>query len=830
MTDTTAFAAAPVVVVDEGRRRHTRSASDLLRLLVAGGAAMTIVLLAGALDDVGVGIAIDAVDAFEALQKPIVVTLILTVQLLAWPLPLAVIALLVWQRRYRRLMLTVLAAGLAALATRYAESWVIDRFRPEELSIAVPEWICSAFERSAGLSPGALLDRPLEAIGGLASFACVPGDGFPDLVYIAGFASGLSVLSPWIDRRWRRASWLALALFVVVRTIDGIVPPLEAMFVVAAAYALGAATLLVFGGPDRRPTGADIADALAHRGIDLVEIRAMPGRSNDSSRYVATKDDGSRLVVDVLSPDERATSILSRASRLVRLEDPGGVRSLASLRSAVEHEAALSLTAWADGVRTPRVEAAASVAGNSMVLAFEAVEGTSLESLEDASLTDALIEATWAQVAVLRRHRLAHRDLRLANVIVDDEGTPWLVGFGRAELAAGDGRLRGDIAQLMASTAVRVGAERAVAAAVAGMGAAAVADAAPRLQPAALTGDTRRAFERDKRLSAGILDEVKSQTGIDDIEFEQLVRVRRSTVLTAVMLGVTFYFLIPQLADVDLEQVAGADWRWLAPAIVASVLTYLGAAFSLIGAVVEPIPFVPALQAQVASSFFNRISPAKIGGIAGNIRFLQKIGVDPTAAIAGVGLSNIAGLAVHAILLVGFLSASRRGTAFPLSFPSDEAVLVGLTVLLVVAGVVMVLPWGRRVFLSGLTDVVGKAFTSIADIAKSPWKVGLLLGGSVVTTAGYIFALWYCLEAFGEGLNFVQVATVYLAATAVAQAAPTPGGIGATEAALIAGLTAFGVDTTVAVPGVFLYRLVTFWLPVVPGWLAYRGLVRQGAL
>ena len=68
----------------------------------------------------------------------------------------------------------------------------------------------------------------------------------------------------------------------------------------------------------------------------------------------------------------------------------------------------------------------------------------------------------------------------------------------------------------------------------------------------------------------------------------------------------------------------------------------------------------------------------------------------------------------------------------------------------------------------------------------------------------------------------------YLLASAVASAAPTPGGLGAVEAALIAALVAAGVDNAVAVPAVFLFRLATFWLPIAPGWLAFTALRRQG--
>jgi undecaprenyl-diphosphatase len=67
----------------------------------------------------------------------------------------------------------------------------------------------------------------------------------------------------------------------------------------------------------------------------------------------------------------------------------------------------------------------------------------------------------------------------------------------------------------------------------------------------------------------------------------------------------------------------------------------------------------------------------------------------------------------------------------------------------------------------------------------------------------------------------------FLVGSAVSQAAPTPGGLGAVEAALVDGLVAARLDNSVAVPSVFLYRLFTFWIPVLPGWLSFTWLQRN---
>ena len=60
-------------------------------------------------------------------------------------------------------------------------------------------------------------------------------------------------------------------------------------------------------------------------------------------------------------------------------------------------------------------------------------------------------------------------------------------------------------------------------------------------------------------------------------------------------------------------------------------------------------------------------------------------------------------------------------------------------------------------------------------------------------TLAYIAALACAVAAFDGGTSFAQVGAVYLGASLIAAAAPTPGGLGAMEAALVAGLTGVGI-------------------------------------
>ena len=95
----------------------------------------------------------------------------------------------------------------------------------------------------------------------------------------------------------------------------------------------------------------------------------------------------------------------------------------------------------------------------------------------------------------------------------------------------------------------------------------------------------------------------------------------------------------------------------------------------------------------------------------------------------------------------------------------------------------------------------------MAILARSPVKLAALFGGSIGVTLAYIASLAAAVAAFNGGVSFAQVGAVYLGASVVAAAAPTPGGLGAMEAALVAGFTGVGHGLRAAVAAVLGYRL-----------------------
>ncbi|HEV3293177.1 MAG TPA: lysylphosphatidylglycerol synthase transmembrane domain-containing protein, partial [Streptosporangiaceae bacterium] len=304
----------------------------------------------------------------------------------------------------------------------------------------------------------------------------------------------------------------------------------------------------------------------------------------------------------------------------------------------------------------------------------------------------------------------------------------------------------------------------------------------------------------------------------------RLQRVRPRTLLAIAAAAGAFYFVLPQLAQVgsSWHALQSAHWAWLPVIIASSAVTYLASAAALIGAVPGRVPLWPATLTQAASSFVNRISPANIGGMALNARFLQKNGVSPSAGVAAVGVNALMGAVAHLLLLVIFLVLAGHRLAQAFRLPPASKLLLALAVVAALAGLVLASRRGRRFAVTRLWPGVRSAAASLRTVAASPVKLTLLTGGSALITLAYIGGLVASVQAFGGHAGIAEIGAVYLGAAVIAAASPTPGGLGAIEAALVAGLTGIGVPPGPAVSAVLAYRLATYWLPVLPGWLCLR--------
>jgi len=666
---------------------------------------------------------------------------------------------------------------------------------------------------------------------GLRQGSWLTGAGFPDPAVLAGLAAVAVAAAPWLSRPWRRAAWATLLLIAAARLVTGGLLPMQLVLALAAGVTVGAGLLVAFGVPDRRMGPAGVAAALRAGGVPAGQVTGPLATAKGSRPFEAVTDDGRAVFVKVYGSDQRDADLLYRAWRGVRLRGVGDTAPAASLFKAVEHEALLAVMAERAGVAVPHVGQVIRAAGGSVLLTMELVAGQSLDQIPADRITDQLARSLWREVSRLHQARIAHRSLHGTNIMISQDGSPRLTDFSFAELAA-TGRQRAiDVAELLTWLAGRIGPDRAVAAAAAVIGADGVAAAVPLLQPLALSAGTRREIKGQDGLLKKTRAAAIAACGADaDSDLVRLQRVRPRTLLAIAALAGAFYFLLPQIADVSSSWHAllHANWAWLPVIIGLSALTYVASAMALIGAVPGRVPFGPAVLAQGGSSFINRVSPANVGGMALNARFLQKSGTSTPASVAAVGVNALAGAVMHVVLIVVFFALAGHDLSKAFKLPSGSKILLALAVIIAVAGLVLATRPGRRWTRKQLIPGLRSAAGSLRQAAASPVKLSLLFGGSALITLAYIAGLDASVQAFGGGPGLIVLGAVYLAAAALAAAAPTPGGLGAIEAALVAGLTGVGMQPGPAVSAVLLYRLSTYWLPVLPGWLCWRSLQHRG--
>lgn len=789
---------------DPVRRSYVHSPVDVLRVIVGAVLVVIGVIFANSFDTALLGFSEDIRDTMPGIPQYIrnLPSTILAVAVIG-----VVGASIIWATvttRFRRLILLISAfVGAAALSV------IVGGF----ILAVVDVDVRAAFD----------LEGPL--------FRYRDGNGniHPSDPLLAGSIAMLAIGSAYLSRKYAyRLAWLVVG-YALLSVIATSVPPIAQLTDIGLGVFVGSALLLISGRPDLAPSGREISESLRSIGIQVDGLAPLDVDARASRPWIVEREGQSNVFVKALSRNERSADIMFRAYRWFVLRRAGDHRPFVSLQRAVEHEALVALQASSLGIRTPKVLGVAEVGIDGMVLAYEAIEGKSADLVDE--LSDETLDAIWTMVHKLHRAGIAHRDLRLANIFIEPDGTPMLIDFGFSELAASDQLLGTDVAELLAATAVVVGAERAVASAHRSSGLAELGRAMPWLQPMALSGATRKAVGGDKPL-AEIRHMLLDSCGIEHEEPVKLSRINAKTIFVIVTIGLSIFFLAPQLANLDaiLSEVRNGSIGWVLAAVAFSVLTYVFATAALLGAIPTPLRFGPALAAQVASSFANRVTPAKVGGVATNIRYFQRQGISTVHAVTAVSLNVLAGVVMHVSLVIAFLLlASGAGGEAELPIPSLAVIGIGALGAAAVAAVSWFIPYTNRLIRNYVFPQIKSAGESIGQIARSPSRLGLLFGGSALITLFNVLAMFASLEAFGSTVSLPVVGLIWLTAGAVANAAPTPGGLGVAEAALIAGYVTV-TSSEIAVAAVFLFRLVTFWLPILPGWLALTWLQKTNRI
>ena len=589
------------------RASRIRRPVDLLRSLIS---VLGIVLAAGIgllAHATAAGVEIDAVGAGRRLPDT---TLKLfgvaaTIALLLLPVALAVRQLS--RRQSQQLAEAVLAGagtiGLVALVNTALRH-----------GVAAP-----LYDAIAGSHAGASTTGPLDG-------------------YLAGLIAYAAIIGLTGPSRWRTGLWLAVGVYAVASLAKSQATVLSLLITLLLGRAIGLGVRYAAGSWSQRPTAQQIVTALRPVGQAITAIRRTLRQEGFESRYyTATLRGGGDLDIRVFDRDQEAAGAAYRIYRWARLQGQARRGMPFSLERTVERQALLAYAADEAGVRTPRLRALTRVGADAFALAQEHPDGTTLAghaaspddpdppAAADSPVTDDQLRRVWETVGRLHAHRVTHRALTADRIMFADDGGVVLLDPGLGDVAATDLQIRLDLAQLLAEMALLVGPDRAAGLAATMTGPDELVAVAGLLQPIVLSRSTRTAVRHHKDVLPELRKQLLAGTGDDEVPAVRLERVRPRTVVTLIAGLAAGYLLLGQLARVSLvATLRSADWRWTLPALALSALTYVGAAWSLSGYVPERLRFAPLALAQLAGSFVTLVTPAAVGGVALNIRYLQR--------------------------------------------------------------------------------------------------------------------------------------------------------------------------------------------------------------
>jgi glycosyltransferase 2 family protein len=652
-------------------------------------------------------------------------------------------------------------------------------------------------------------------------------------VRVALAASVILTISPYLIRPAQRVNRVVLVLGFSGGLFLDHASPSGNLAALMVAVVAASAVRLIFGTAAGRPGLPEIAAALAELGIEAGELELSERQTAGVVLAGAIDADGRKLAIKLHGRDAYDNQLLEKIWRFLWYED-GGPPLRLSRGQVAEYEAFVTLLARSFEVPAYEVLRAGTTTGDNGVLVVRG-DARPLGTLPAGELDDGLLARSWDSLRLLHGARIVHRHLDPDTIVLFD-GAVGFIDLGYATTAATEDRLLTDRTQLVVATATRFGAERALAAAVEELGTEGVAELLPYLQSAALEGPLKDAA----KATAIDIDELrKAAAALVDTKEPGLVRLRRVTWGSVLQIGLLLLAALALLSfatGIDWHAFAtglgDAVWGWIVVGAIVAQTPRLTQSASTLGSVGADLRFGPVYAMQLATGYMNLALPSVAARLTINIRFFQRQGVPPAAAVTAGGIDSFASMVIQAILLVLLLLFSEANLDLDLSAPSGGLLAIILILLgLLVAVVLAVALVGRlRRLVIGRLQKWWPQVRGALGTLRSSSKLALLVFGSLATEILFAVALGLFALGLGSRVGLTDLLVINISVSLLSSFIPVPGGIGVTELGLTVGLTSAGMEESAALAAVLLYRISTFYLPPVWGFFALRWLQRRSYL
>lgn len=304
----------------------------------------------------------------------------------------------------------------------------------------------------------------------------------------------------------------------------------------------------------------------------------------------------------------------------------------------------------------------------------------------------------------------------------------------------------------------------------------------------------------------------------------RLLRMKKSSLLQLIALGLALVILVPQVQEFSQswKYLTDAHPLWLGASLFGMVLTVIFAALVYQVLVPYSLPFGRTALVQLATYFTNRLLPSGLGGIGFNALYLVKqTKVTRTEAAVYATANNLIGFIAFTICIV-------MATLFTDSQIRTELPLRTIVVITLICGIALaLLSLTIKQVQKKVIDFVGHLFGVLLEMIRHPKRIVLSTIMSMGITASYAAVLWAATKSVGIDLPLIDIFIAFAIGNTALTISPTPGGLGAVEAAITSVIVSADVSPSLALASVVLFRIISYWLPIVPGYTAFRYILKK---
>ncbi len=304
----------------------------------------------------------------------------------------------------------------------------------------------------------------------------------------------------------------------------------------------------------------------------------------------------------------------------------------------------------------------------------------------------------------------------------------------------------------------------------------------------------------------------------------EFLKKYKNYIFLALLIVLSIKVIVPQLGDLkdSLKALKDADLSW----ILAGIIIYFSGipilAYQIMQLAFKPLGFWMTTRVEMAGQFVNKLLPSFVGVLTINMYYLIKKGHSvnqaTTVMTANALASGVAYSCLIALALI-FSSVPTHNLQGQISFPTNLFLLL------------IILFAGAGYFAKRSVNLRTKIKQQWAEVKSNlhayrnkPLALLIAVVCNGLGSAANIFAMYASAQAIGIDISFATALVAYTFCNIAVTLVPTPGGLGAAEAGIYAGLVFAGVDGPDAITVTLLYRLITYWLPILPGYYFFWGL------